>query len=115
MAAKLQRLAIADYRQFRDIVYDFTHRETGKPLQRVCLIGGNGTGKSTVLRVLWKALGSEAKGPKMLAEFVDGAATWQRFFGGWNRPGSNYIEPDFAALWDRLRSSAPVVVQTLGK
>ena len=74
MAVKIKNLAIANYRQFRDVIFDFTEPTTGVPLRRVCLIGGNGTGKSTVLRVLWSALCSFRKFKDLAAavEFTDG-------------------------------------------
>lgn len=52
MSRKILRLHLQGYQQFADLTLDFTHPETGEPLDRVCLIGANGTGKSTVLRVL---------------------------------------------------------------
>lgn len=54
MALEIAKLGIVEYRQFRETFFDFTDPRTGKPLERVCLIGGNGTGKSTLLRVIWK-------------------------------------------------------------
>lgn len=47
-----QLLLKKGYRHFRDTTLDFTHPENGRALNRICLIGRNGTGKSTVLRVL---------------------------------------------------------------
>lgn len=52
MSRKILRLHLAGYQQFADLTLDFTHPDTGEPLDRVCLIGANGTGKSTILRVL---------------------------------------------------------------
>ncbi len=49
---KLCRLYIQDFQQFRDLELDFTHPETGEPLEKVCFIGSNGTGKSTLLRLI---------------------------------------------------------------
>ena len=49
---KIRRLHFVDHQQFRDTVLDFTHPETGDALDRVCLIGRNGTGKTTALRHL---------------------------------------------------------------
>ena len=52
MSLKISKLKLSGIRQFIDVTFDFTDPETGKPLDRVCLIGGNGTGKSTLLRLL---------------------------------------------------------------
>lgn len=52
MSLRIRTLKLSGIRQFRDVTFDFSDPATGKPLDRVCLIGGNGTGKSTVLRLL---------------------------------------------------------------
>ena len=39
-------------KQFDRTVLDFTHPETGEPLKKICLIGSNGTGKSSILKIL---------------------------------------------------------------
>lgn len=46
-------LHIPNYQQFEDLHLDFTDPTTGKPLEKVCFIGGNGTGKTTLLRMLF--------------------------------------------------------------
>ncbi len=43
---------IKGFQQFEDTVLDFTHPETGEPLEKICFIGRNGTGKSTLLRLI---------------------------------------------------------------
>jgi hypothetical protein len=79
MAVKLQRLAIADYRQFRDVSFDFTDPQTGEPLRRVCLLGGNGTGKSTVLWTIWRFLTcANLQGPRTDVELSEGDTHWSR-------------------------------------
>jgi hypothetical protein len=52
MPLRIRQLKLKGIRQFRDVTFDFTDPMTGKPLDRICLIGGNGTGKSTILRLL---------------------------------------------------------------
>jgi len=53
---KISRLAIADYQQFKwldlDLTYRKGHPKAGQPLDRVCFIGANGTGKTTLLEIL---------------------------------------------------------------
>jgi energy-coupling factor transporter ATP-binding protein EcfA2 len=51
-STKIRRLHLRGFQQFQDTVLDFTNPETGRAIDRVCLIGRNGTGKSTILRVL---------------------------------------------------------------
>ena len=57
---KITGINIGEYRQFKNINFDFTypadyHDETkrGKPLDKVCFIGQSGTGKTTLLNVIW--------------------------------------------------------------
>jgi predicted ATPase len=49
---KIRKLRLTGFQQFQDTLLDFTHPETGETLSRICLIGRNGTGKSTVLEVI---------------------------------------------------------------
>jgi AAA15 family ATPase/GTPase len=49
---KICKLIIKGYDQFRDIELDFTDPKTGEPLEKICFIGRNGTGKSKLLRVI---------------------------------------------------------------
>jgi len=49
---KICKLIIKGYDQFKDIELDFTDPKTGKPLEQICFIGRNGTGKSRLLKVL---------------------------------------------------------------
>lgn len=52
MSLKIKTLKLKGIRQFQDVTFDFTDPKTGKPLDKICLIGGNGTGKSTILKFL---------------------------------------------------------------
>lgn len=52
MSLRIRTLKLKGIRQFRDVTFDFTDPKTGRPLDRICLIGGNGTGKSTILKLL---------------------------------------------------------------
>ncbi len=49
---KICWMRIVGYQQFQDVFLDFTHPETGEPLDKICLIGANGTGKTVVLEML---------------------------------------------------------------
>jgi hypothetical protein len=48
---KIAGIRIKNFQQFKDINLDFTDLN-GKPLNKICLIGRNGTGKSTILNRL---------------------------------------------------------------
>ena len=56
MQVAISKLGIGGYRQFGETVFDFTDPKTGEPLEKICLVGSNGTGKSTVLRLLENGL-----------------------------------------------------------
>lgn len=54
---KISGIDIGEYRQFKNIKFDFTypegHEKAGQPLEKVCFIGQSGTGKTTLLNVIW--------------------------------------------------------------
>lgn len=54
---KITGIEIGEYRQFKDIQFDFTypegHPKAGQPLEKVCFIGQSGTGKTTLLEMIW--------------------------------------------------------------
>ncbi len=54
---KITGIDIGEYRQFKNIKFDFTypegHAKAGLPLDKVCFIGQSGTGKTTLLNVIW--------------------------------------------------------------
>jgi len=53
---KITRFVISDYHQFGylniDLTYPKGHSKEGKPLDKVCFIGKNGTGKTTILKII---------------------------------------------------------------
>lgn len=60
---KITGIEIGEYRQFKNIKFDFTYPEdyhdkskVGKPLEKVCFIGQSGTGKTTLLNVIWELI-----------------------------------------------------------
>ncbi len=59
---KICKLIVPDYQQFKnfelDLTYPEDHPKAGKPLDKVCFIGTNGTGKSTLLRIIDSSLQS---------------------------------------------------------
>ncbi|MBN8824834.1 MULTISPECIES: AAA family ATPase [unclassified Spirosoma] len=54
---KITGIDIGEYRQFKNIKFDFTypadHPKAGQPLEKVCFIGQSGTGKTTLLTIIW--------------------------------------------------------------
>lgn len=53
---RISRLILSRFRQFGYCDIDLTHPDTGEALPRVCLLGPNGVGKSTVLDLLYRNL-----------------------------------------------------------
>jgi predicted ATP-dependent endonuclease of OLD family len=49
---KICKIYLRDFEQFQNVDLDFTHPETGEPLDKICFIGSNGTGKSKILKVI---------------------------------------------------------------
>lgn len=53
---KISKIELKDYQQFKDVELDFTypagHKLEGKPLQKICIIGQSGTGKTSILRLI---------------------------------------------------------------
>lgn len=91
LPTKIRRLYLPNYQQFQRCVVDFTDQD-GRAADRICLIGRNGTGKSTILRILDDLLGS-SKLPPGIAVEVEHAG--RRIFiprifegGGFNVPDS---------------------------
>lgn len=57
---KITGIDIGEYRQFKNIKFDFTypegHPKAGQPLEKVCFIGQSGTGKTTLLNIIWNLI-----------------------------------------------------------
>ena len=53
---QITRIILSEYQQFEfldvDLVYPKDHPNANKPLDKICLIGKNGTGKTTLLRLI---------------------------------------------------------------
>jgi predicted ATPase len=49
---RISKILIKSFQQFENFQLDLTHPETGEPLEKICLIGPNGTGKSTILGLI---------------------------------------------------------------
>lgn len=49
---KISEIYIKNYLQFRDFHLNLTYPDTGEPLDKICFIGANGTGKSNLLKII---------------------------------------------------------------
>jgi ABC-type lipoprotein export system ATPase subunit len=53
---KVSKISIKDFHQFKDLEIDLTyplgHKKAGQPLDKVCIIGQSGTGKTTLLKII---------------------------------------------------------------
>jgi predicted ATPase len=54
---KVSKIEIKDFQQFKDFELDLTypagHPKAGQPLDKVCFIGQSGTGKTTILKLIY--------------------------------------------------------------
>lgn len=57
---QIKRLLVSRYQQFGYLDLDFTDPKSGEPLSRICLLGPNGVGKSTLLDLLYRGLDPRA-------------------------------------------------------
>lgn len=57
--ARITRIILSRFRQFGYCDIPLKHPETGEPLSRVCFLGPNGIGKSTVLEQLFRVFAPE--------------------------------------------------------
>jgi energy-coupling factor transporter ATP-binding protein EcfA2 len=53
---KIGKIIIKGFQQFENFCLDLVNPETGKPPEKVCFIGPNGTGKSTLLQLITQLL-----------------------------------------------------------
>jgi predicted ATP-dependent endonuclease of OLD family len=57
---KILKIILKNYQQFEDLTLDLTypkdHEKNGQPLEKVCFIGSNGTGKTTLMMLVWRFL-----------------------------------------------------------
>lgn len=53
---KITKIVLKDFHQFKDVEIDLTypkgHKKAGEPLDKVCIIGQSGTGKTTLLKII---------------------------------------------------------------
>jgi ABC-type lipoprotein export system ATPase subunit len=56
---KINYLEIKNYKQFKDLTLDLTypagHKKAGEPLDKICIIGQSGTGKTNLLEIITKS------------------------------------------------------------
>ena len=50
---RISEIYIKNYLQFKDFRLNLTYPDTGQPLDKICFIGSNGTGKTTLLNLVW--------------------------------------------------------------
>jgi predicted ATP-dependent endonuclease of OLD family len=67
---KICKVYIKGFQQFEDLELDFTNPKTGEPLDKMCFIGRNGTGKSTILKYLYQIIHSLGLNGFIRAPFI---------------------------------------------
>jgi len=72
---KITKISIQDFQQFQnfelDLTYPENHPKAGKPLDKVCFIGGNGAGKSTLLRFIYSFIREDIERHKFGSTMVE--------------------------------------------
>lgn len=67
---KISKISIHNYQQFKDFTLDLTypagHPKAGQALDKVCFIGQNGTGKTTILNVIQHMLSQSIQEKQLL-------------------------------------------------
>ncbi len=53
---KIAKIILKGFQQFENFYLDLEHPETGKPAEKICFIGPNGTGKTTLLQFIPEVL-----------------------------------------------------------
>jgi AAA15 family ATPase/GTPase len=65
---KIEYLEIKNYKQFTDLTLDLTypkgHEKEGQPLDKICIIGQSGTGKTNLLEIIKKSVIDFSEQPK---------------------------------------------------
>jgi predicted ATPase len=65
---KIEYLEIKNYKQFRDLTLELTypkgHEKEGQPLDKICIIGQSGTGKTNLLEIIKKSVIDFSKQPE---------------------------------------------------
>ncbi|KIM02965.1 MAG: hypothetical protein KU28_11715, partial [Sulfurovum sp. PC08-66] len=61
---KIKQIKLKKYKQFKDLTLDLTypkgHKKEGQPLDKICIIGQSGTGKTNLLRIIRDKMYAEA-------------------------------------------------------
>ena len=82
---KITGIEIGEYRQFKNIKFDFAypadHEKAGQPLEKVCFIGQSGTGKTTLLNIVFDFFQVVSAGAHIIktAEFNSSLAPFNTF------------------------------------
>jgi predicted ATP-dependent endonuclease of OLD family len=110
---KITEIRLKNYCQFENFQLSLLHPETQQPLDKVCLIGANGTGKSTILSLIANFLYSQSVCPLTLSAWTDqtmfglrvqsasdnGYIVWTPTFGQFYVPQRDLDSDLWKSLW----------------
>lgn len=98
---KITRLILGNYQQFKhldiDLTYPKGHDRAGEPLDKVCFIGKNGTGKSTILNSIKSLLKNDSSFLETKTNF---RTEYTKAYGGIYINNVNF---DFENLYDGIQ------------
>lgn len=91
MVMKIKKIELNGYNQFKNVEIDLTypqgHEKAGKPLDKICIIGQSGTGKTSLLRLIkWFVSRDRSIDGNLKLPF----------------PSDNSIEMDFQVVYDLI-------------
>jgi AAA ATPase domain len=127
---KICWMRLVGYQQFQDVFLDFTHPETGEPLDKICLIGANGTGKTVVLDCIFETLsnfGTHRSSPPLgnssefltVSKFIMDGNSFLAFCSDWESgscPWTQEIERTFKEMFNCLPNLRfPILAESVPK
>jgi len=117
---KIEYLEIKNYKQFSDLTLDLTypkgHEKEGKPLDKICIIGQSGTGKTNLLKVIRNKLNDKDIITKFKKEKNDSKSEKIYFLGVEENINfikkSYYISTEDKKIIDNLKRKRAKIVES---
>lgn len=103
---KIEKIEIKDYKQFKNLKLDLTypkgHKKAGKPLDKICIIGQSGVGKTNLLEIIRAKLYTNSVKAKIIQE--KNSDSEEIYFSGVNKVCPKDKQDD-AKYIDRIKKN----------